>query len=77
MYDSCKMRKGTEQPVAIAVNPFDELSIRKIKYRSDGSIYSDDEEINRDVTETLNLNCEAVSLPETRKKCYRKNSVES
>lgn len=44
------------------------MSIRKIKYRSDGSIYSDDEEINKDVTETLNLNCEAVSLPETRKK---------
>lgn len=44
------------------------MSIRKIKYRSDGSIYSDDEEINKDVTETLNLNCEAVSLPATRKK---------
>ena len=44
------------------------MSIRKIRYRSDGSIYSDDEEINKDVTETLNLNCEAVSLPATRKK---------
>ena len=41
---------------------------RKIKYKTDGSIYSDDADINKDVTETLNLNCEAVSLPETRKR---------
>ena len=62
---TCDAHRGNTE---LTVNPFDELSIRKIKYRSDGSIYSDDEEINRDVTETLNLNCEAVSLPETRKK---------
>lgn len=62
---TCDAHRGNTE---ITVNPFDELSIRKIKYRSDGSIYSDDEEINKDVTETLNLNCEAVSLPATRKK---------
>lgn len=38
-----------------------------IKYRADGSIYSDDVEINKDVTETLNLNCQALSLPQTRR----------
>lgn len=48
-------------------NPFDEVSVRKIKYKTDGSIYSDDVEINKDVTETLNLNCEALSLPQIRK----------
>lgn len=52
----------------LTVNPFDELSVRKIKYKTDGRIYSDDADINKDVTETLNLNCEAVSLPETRKR---------
>lgn len=62
---TCDAHRGNTE---LAVNPFDEQSIRKIKYRSDGSIYSDDEEINKDVTETLNLNCEAVSLPATRKK---------
>ena len=62
---TCDAHRGNTE---LAVNLFDELSIRKIKYRSDGSIYSDDEEINKDVTETLNLNCEAVSLPATRKK---------
>lgn len=52
----------------LMVNPFDELSVRKIKYKADGSIYSDDKEINKDVTETLNLNCQALSLPQTREK---------
>ncbi|MFR2594803.1 MAG: hypothetical protein ACLTAS_14870 [Butyribacter sp.] len=51
----------------LTVNPFDEMSVRKIKYKADGRIYSDDVDINKDVTETLNLNCEALSLPQTRK----------
>ena len=49
------------------MNPFDEMSVRKIKYKADGRIYSDDVDINKDVTETLNLNCQALSLPQTRK----------
>lgn len=44
------------------------MSVRKIKYKADGSIYSEDAEINKDVTDTLNLNCQALSLPQTRKK---------
>lgn len=57
-------RKNTE----LTINPFDEVSVRKIKYKADGSIYSEDEEINKAVTDTLNLNCPALSLPLTRKK---------
>ena len=61
---TCDAHRGnTEQ----TVNPFDELSVRKIKYKANGSIYSDDADINKDVTETLNLNCQALSLPQTRK----------
>ncbi|MCD7882327.1 MAG: hypothetical protein LUI87_01255 [Lachnospiraceae bacterium] len=56
-------RRNTE----LIINPYDETSIRKIKYKADGRIYSDDPEINKDLTETLNLNCEAISLPQTRK----------
>lgn len=52
----------------LTINPFDEVSVRKIKYKADGSIYSEDAEINKDVTDTLNLNCPALSLPLTRKK---------
>ena len=60
---TCDAHRGNTE---LTVNPFDELSVRKIKYKTDGRIYSDDADINKDVTETLNLNCEAVSLPETR-----------
>lgn len=62
---TCDAHRGNTE---LTVNPFDELSVRKIKYRSDGNIYSDDAKINKDVTETLNLKCKAISLPETRKK---------
>ena len=62
---TCDAHRGNTE---LTVNPFDELSVRKIKYKTDGSIYSDDADINKDVTETLNLNCEAVSHPETRKR---------
>ena len=57
-------RKNTE----LTINRFDEGSVGKRKYKADGSIYSEDEEINKDVTDTLNLNCPAISLPQTRKK---------
>ena len=62
---TCDAHRGNTE---LTINPFDELSVRKIKYKADGSIYSDDADINKDITETLNLNCEAVSLPETRKR---------
>lgn len=62
---TCDAHRGNTE---LTVNPFDELSVRKIKYKADGSIYSDDVAINKDVTETLNLNCEAISLPETRRR---------
>ena len=52
----------------LTIDPFDEVSVRKIKYKADGSIYSEDAEINKDVTDTLNLNCQVLSLPQTRKK---------
>ncbi len=60
----CDAHRGN---IELTINPFDILSVRKIKYKTDGSIYSDDADINKDVTETLNLNCQAVSLPQTRK----------
>lgn len=61
---TCDAHKGNAE---LNVNPFDEISVRKIKYKENGIIYSDDVGINEDVTKTLNLNCQAVSLPQTRK----------
>lgn len=60
---TCDAHRGNTE---LTINPFDEVSVRKIKYKADGSICSDDVEINKDVTETLNLNCQALSLPQTR-----------
>lgn len=39
----------------------------QIDYRSNGRIFSDDEEINTDLNETLNLNCKARDLISLRK----------
>lgn len=61
---TCDAHRGN---IELTINPFDKMSVRKIKYKSDGSIYSDDAGINTDVTETLNLNCQAVFLPQTRR----------
>lgn len=61
---TCDAHRGNTE---LTINPFDKMSVRKIKYKADGSIYSNDVEINRDVTETLNLNWQAISLPQTRK----------
>ncbi len=66
---TCDAHRGNTE---LTINPFDELSIRKIKYSADGSICSDDPEINKDVTETLNLNCQALSLPQTRRSVLQK-----
>lgn len=71
---TCDAHRGNTE---LTVNPFDELSVGKIKYKADGSIYSDDAEINKDVTETLNLNCQALSLPQTRKNVLMAEKTES
>lgn len=41
--------------------------IEKISYRDDGTIYSTDANIKRDLNETLNLNCETALLKQNRK----------
>lgn len=51
---TCDASRGNTD---LTVNPFDETSIRQIKYKSDGTIYSDNDEINTDLNVTLNLNC--------------------
>lgn len=61
---TCDAHRGN---TPLTVNPYDIKSVRKIRYSCDGRIYSDDVQINKDVDKTLNLNCEAVSLPECRK----------
>lgn len=52
---------------ALVVNPLKPETLRGIKYYRNGKIDSDDEEIRKDLDETLNLNCEAAYLPQNRK----------
>lgn len=62
---TCDAHRGN---TPLTVNPYDISSIRKICYKSSGYITSEDGEIRKDVEETLNLNCQASSLPESRKR---------
>ena len=61
---TCDAKRGNK---TLTVDPKSQYSIMQIKYKSNGYIYSENEDINRDLNEILNLNCEAISLPETRK----------
>ena len=49
------------------INVFDGRTLTDIKYASDGTIYSDDEDVNEDLNLRLNLNCEARRLKECRR----------
>lgn len=61
----CDAHKGN---IALVVNPLSEESIKLIKYdQSDGGIFSDNLDIDRDLNETLNLNCEEAMLKINRK----------
>lgn len=61
---TCDAHRGNK---LLTVNPYDLMSIRKIRYTSEGYIFSEDEDVDEDVNKTLNLNCKARSLPENRK----------
>lgn len=51
----------------LTVNPLDARTLVDIRYKSNGVIYSNDTDVNNDLKDTLNLNCEAIQLPDTRK----------
>lgn len=50
----------------LSVNPLDANTLRGIKYKGNGIIYSDNETINCDLNKKLNLNCKSMLLPECR-----------
>lgn len=62
---TCDAHRGNKE---LVVNPFSNYSIDLIEYDNDGRIYSNNLEINKDLNETLNLNCEEVLLKLNRKK---------
>lgn len=60
---TCDAHKGN---TVIKADPRDQYTIDHIKYRSDGTIYSDDQVIDHDLNEVLNLNSEAAFLKQGR-----------
>lgn len=63
---TCDVRRGN---TAIKVDPLNPSTLSTIYYKNNGQIAATDPEINKDLTETLNLNCIKYSnLPEGRKK---------
>lgn len=61
---TCDQHRGN---TPLTVDPLNAVSIAKIKYSANGSIGSDDPVIQRDLHETLNLNCSEARLKENRK----------
>ncbi|MEE3715401.1 retron system putative HNH endonuclease [Tumidithrix elongata RA019] len=57
----CNARQGNTM---LTINPADPVRNCEdyIKYRSNGDIYSDDENVQKDLTDTLNLNMESDTL---------------
>lgn len=65
---TCDTHRGN---ATIKVNPLSRESVALIAYRADGTIFSVDPEINKDLNETLNLNCEHAHLKENRAAAIR------
>ena len=65
---TCDTHRGN---TTIKVDPLSLESIAQIAYRGDGTIYSVNAEIDKDLNETLNLNCEHAHLKENRAAAIR------
>lgn len=50
------------------MNPCKEDTLSGVHYRANGEIYSTDATVDADLNKRLNLNCQAISLPQSRKK---------
>ena len=61
---TCDSHKGNE---SVIINPLDKISIDKILYKDNGTIYSEDNFIDSDLNCTLNLNCNVANLKINRR----------
>lgn len=60
---TCDASRGN---TPIIVNPLKPETLRSIRYKENGIIFSDDSVINKDLNDHLNLNCNALLLPDCR-----------
>lgn len=66
---TCDAKRGT-LPVnkqKMLLNPLDAKTLKTIQYHSDGTIFSDDKEVDDNLNKTLNLNGRETGLVECRK----------
>lgn len=66
---SCDAKRGSLKDIQQSmkkINVFDGTTLSDIKYSSDGTIYSNDKDLDEDLNLRLNLNCEARRLKECR-----------
>lgn len=54
---TCDARKGNK---SLTVNPLNPETLKTIRYKGNGVIFSDDSAINDDLNERLNLNCRKI-----------------
>ena len=64
----CDAKRGND---SLYVNPLKPETLKSIRYKSDGTIFSDIEVINEDLDIRLNLNCQALGLPDIRRKALQ------
>lgn len=62
---TCDAKRGNKN---LKVNPYKEETLSGIHFRANGEIYSTDAVIDEDLNKRLNLNCQAISLPQSRKR---------
>lgn len=67
-YMTCDARRGN---TPLTVNPLNALTLSSIQYKADGTIFSNDPDINKDLNEILNLNCSQVGLVENRRRALQ------
>lgn len=71
---SCDAKRGSlprEQQIMKKVNIFDGRTLSHIQYKSDGTIYSNDPDMDEDLNKRLNLNCGARRLKECRQRALQ------
>ena len=64
---TCDSHKGNE---TISINPCSQSDVDTIRYRRNGEIFSTNPAFDRDLDETLNLNCREAFLPQDRAGVY-------
>ena len=70
---SCDAFRGSLTPREqnMTVNPLNPNTLSEIRYKDDGTIFSDNPVINDDLNNKLNLNCKTQMLPECRASALR------